>query len=77
MEQTPAERDGFTRDVIDSPQNLVRIPTMKHWEINAWYQTPNSEFGGVTPRQYLSGRNWEVRQAVGLKALAKMGVLKP
>ena len=76
VEQTPAERDGFTRDVIDSPQNLVRIPTMKHQEINGWYQRANPEFGGQTPREYLKGRNWEVRRSVGLKALKIHGVLQ-
>lgn len=77
VEQTAAERDGFTREVSDSPQNLVRIPTMKHQEINGWYQRVNPEFGGLSPRAYLSGRNWEVRRSVGLKALVKFGVLKP
>ena len=77
VEQTQAEADGFTRDVIDGPDNLVRIPTLKHQEINAWYQTKNEDFGGLSPREYLSGRNWEVRRAVGLEALGKFGVLKP
>jgi hypothetical protein len=49
---------------------------MKHWEINAWYQKPNPGFGGMTPREYLSGRNWEVRRSVGLEALVNAGVLK-
>lgn len=77
VEQTQAEREGFTRELIDGPDNLVRIPTMKHWEINAWYQTKNDEFGGMSPREYLSGRSWEVRRSVGLDALRKYGVLKP
>lgn len=77
VEQTQAERDGFTRETIDSPDNLVRIPTMKHWEINAWYQRANPEFDWETPRDYLSGRNWDVRRAVGLKALRLYGVLEP
>jgi hypothetical protein len=50
---------------------------MKHQEINGWYQSSNPDFGGVTPREYLSGGNWEVRGAVGLEALEKFGVLKP
>ncbi|MBI1203996.1 MAG: DUF2384 domain-containing protein [Rhodopseudomonas sp.] len=74
VEQTSAERDGFPRDVIDSPDNLVRVPRLKHQEINGWYQRPNPNFGGQTPREYLSGRNWEVRRAVGLEALKIHGV---
>jgi hypothetical protein len=76
VEQTQAERDGFTREVIDSPDNLVRIPRLKHQEINAWYQEKNRNFGGMPPREYLSGRNWDVRRSVGLDALRDSGVLK-
>lgn len=77
VEQTPAEQDGFTREAIDDPANLVRVPRLKHQEINAWYQTKSREFGGLSPREYLSGRSWEVRRAVGLQALRDRGVLKP
>jgi len=77
VEQTQAERDGFSKEQIDSPENLARIPTMKHWEINAWYQTRNLEFGGETPREYLSGRSWEVRRAGGLEALRIHEALRP
>ena len=76
VEQTQAANDGFPKEVINSPQNLVRIPRLRHQEINAWYQTGNKDFGGLSPRQYLSGRNWAVRRAVGLEALRKFGVLE-
>ncbi len=76
-EQTAAAKDGFARELIDAPENLVLIPKMKHWEINAWYQTENPDFGGQTPREYLSGKSWDERRAVGLEALKKFGVLKP
>jgi hypothetical protein len=56
---------------------MVVIPRMKHREINQWYQTRNQDFGGETPRDYLSGRSWSVKQAVGLDALKRFGVLKP
>jgi hypothetical protein len=77
VERTQAGREGFTQEQIDNPNNLVRIPTMKHWEINAWYQTANPDFEGMTPREYLSGRSWSVRRAVGIDALKIHGVLKP
>jgi hypothetical protein len=50
---------------------------MKHWDINSWYQTPNPAYENQTPRDYLQGRNWDVRRSVGLDALKKFGVLKP
>lgn len=78
VEQTSAERDvNYSRDVIDHPDNLVRTPTMKHEDINAWYQKPNREYGGQSPREYLRDKGWDERRAVGLKALREVGVLKP
>jgi len=76
VERTSAEEQGFARAVINDPINLVRIPRLKHQEINAWYQTKNAEYGGLSPREYLSGRSWSVREAVGMRALRIHGVLK-
>ena len=77
VERTPAEQAGFPRALIDGPENLVRIPTMKHWEINAWYMKSNDNFGGLSPREYLRGKSWEKRVQVGQEALIEFGVLKP
>lgn len=77
VEQTSAEEDGFPRSIIDSPENLVRIPRLKHYEITGWYQKQSPDYGGQTPRDYLRGRSWAVRYAVGLDALKRFGVLKP
>ena len=77
VEQSQAESEGYSREAIDSADNLVVIPRMKHWEINQWYQTRSPEFGWQTPRDYLEGRNWAVKRSVGLEALKITGVLKP
>jgi hypothetical protein len=77
VEKDSAEKDGFSREVINSPDNLARVPAMKHREITGWYQTKNKEFGGESPRDYLRGRSWEVRRRVGLEAMIRFGVLKP
>ena len=77
VEQTPAEQDGYRRSLIDGPENLVRIPTLKHREITAWYQTKNDQFDGLSPREYLRGKTWDERTRVGLGALIDRGVLKP
>lgn len=61
---------------INAPDNLARIPTIKHWELNSWYQTPIREFYGLSPRQYLQGKSWEERRRVGLMGLRRTGVLQ-
>lgn len=69
--------DHCSRETIDSPENLALVPRLKHQEINSWYQTKNPAYDGLSPREYLNGRNWDVQRAVGLDALRKVGVLKP
>jgi hypothetical protein len=73
-EQTPGRRDGYPESWINSPDNTVRIPRFKHWDINRWYSTKNEDFGGMTPRNYLRGKTWRQRYELGLKALKKFGV---
>lgn len=77
VKRTPAAQDGYPREMIDGRENLVRIPRTKHWDINAWYQAPNKDFGGLPPREYLRGRSWDERRKVGLDALIDIGVLEP
>lgn len=81
VEQWSTE-DRMPRDKVSSPDNVVRIPTLKHWEINGWLGTPNEEFkdalgNKLTPRQYMRGKSWEERYQFGLKVLRDFGVLKP
>jgi hypothetical protein len=33
IEQTPARGDDYSDAQIEGPDNLVSIPTLKHWEI--------------------------------------------
>jgi hypothetical protein len=77
VERTPALNDGFSTAKVDAPENLVRIPTLKHWQINGWYSAKNEDFGYLTPRAHLRGKSWEERMAVGKFALKKFGVLQP
>jgi hypothetical protein len=76
-EQTLLERLGFSRAERNRPDNMARIPILKHYDISGWYGTPNKEFGGLTPRQYLSDKDAATRREVGLYALGLFGVLKP
>jgi hypothetical protein len=69
--------DRFSAEVINRPEKLVLIPRLKHQEINGWYSTPDPQFGGQSPREYLNGRSLAVQRAVGLEALRRAGVLKP
>jgi hypothetical protein len=77
VEQTSAKEDGFPNSMINGPDNLVRIPRFKHWEITAWSMTKNENYNGLSPRDYLRGQDWGERTRVGLEALMRHGVLKP
>lgn len=77
VERTAAARAGFPDALINDRGNLVRIPTLKHWEITGWYMTKNENFGGLSPRDYLRDKDWAERTRVGHFALVKHGVLRP
>jgi hypothetical protein len=77
VEQTPARNDGYPEDMINGPDNLVRIPTLKHWQINGWYGERNEKYDNLSPREYLRGKSWEERMRVGKEALILFKVLKP
>jgi len=75
VEQATAAADGGEDNFMNAPDNLVRIPTLKHWELNAWYARPNPSFGDQSPRQYQIGKSSEERRSVGLDGLQEIGVL--
>jgi hypothetical protein len=75
VEQATAAADGSEDKLMNGPDNLVRIPTLKHWELNAWYATSNRDYGNQSPRQYLIGKSWDERRSVGLDGLQQIGVL--
>jgi hypothetical protein len=77
VEKDSAKQDGFPPWMINGPENLVRIPRFKHWEITGWYMTGNENYGGLSPRDYLRSKDWDERTKVGLRALIRHGVLKP
>ena len=76
-EKASALEDGFPESLVNGPDNLVRIPALKHWQITGWYMTSQERFGGLSPRDYLRIKGWEERQRVGREALVKFGILKP
>jgi len=77
VEKTPARNDELPEHMINGSDNLVRIPRYKHWEITSWYMTKNKAYGGLSPREYLRGKDWAERTSVGVDALIDHGVLKP
>jgi hypothetical protein len=76
VERASADENGSEDHLIEAPENLVRIPRWKHWQINGYYQTKSDEFGGQTPREYLNGKRWEERSRVGLNTLERFGILR-
>lgn len=76
VEQGAGGREGFSRSQIEGADNVVSVPKYKHHEITGWYNTKSSNFGGLTPREYLRGKSWDEQVRVGLFAMRKFGVLK-
>ena len=78
---SPGRSGEIPTDLIDSGENLVSIPTLRHWQLNSWYQKPDGNFldpngNPMTPRDYLKGQGYDERRRVGLMGLHAVGVLK-
>ena len=72
-----AEEDGMPRNKVQSPENIVPIPKLKHWEIDKWLGEPNPEYKNdkneeISPREYAKGKRWETRYQFGLDALKRL-----
>jgi hypothetical protein len=74
--QFAQNRLQFGDDLIDSPENKVRIPTVRHRDINGYYSKSSDRYDGLSPRDYLRGKSWDEQTRVGLKILRNNGVLK-
>jgi hypothetical protein len=74
--QHAQNREQFGDSRIDSRENKVRIPVLKHIDISAWYSRGNDEYGGLSPRDYLRDKDWDEQMRVGLDRLRKHEVLK-
>jgi hypothetical protein len=66
----------FPEEMKHNTRNMVTIPRAKHWAITRFYVTPNPEFGGATPREWLRGKPYEVHVELGLEQLRIVGALK-
>jgi hypothetical protein len=76
VEQGPARDEGFSEDLIEGRENRVLIPKYQHERLTAWFNTKGDRFGGMSPRDYLRGKDWNERTSIGLDALEEFGVLK-
>ncbi len=76
VERASGVADDIPASWLDGPDNLALIPTLKHWELNSWFETRNADYGWLTPRQYVKGKDRNVRFEVGLAGLRAVGVLK-
>jgi hypothetical protein len=76
-EQSLLRSLGYSQSEIDRPDNVVRMPTLKHYEITGWYARSNPDYGGLSPREYLKSQPESIRRQVGIDALIRTGVLKP
>ena len=76
VERATTNPNGSEDELMNAPENLALIPTLKHWDLNGWYATKNPNLGNVAPRDFLEGKSWQVRREIGLMGLRAVGVLK-
>jgi hypothetical protein len=69
VEKTPALENGFSKSLVNGPDNLVSIPRFKHWEITGWYARKSKDWDRLSPRMMLDPQRWSERYQFGLYAL--------
>lgn len=70
------QNDDLSQEQLQSPENIVLVPTYKHWQITNYYQTRQDQLGGLSPREFLRGKTFQERYEYGLKVLRMFGVLR-
>jgi hypothetical protein len=71
------QNSDIPTEQIEAPENIVLVPTYKHWQITAYYgRRQNPSFGGLSPREGLRGKTFQERYAFGIETLRKFGVVK-
>jgi hypothetical protein len=76
VEKTPALENGFSKSLVNGPDNLVSIPRFKHWEITGWYARKSKDWDRLSPRMMLDPQRWSERYQFGLYALRKFQAMK-
>ncbi len=76
VNQHSGNRAKFGDSRIEAPENVVRIPQLKHIELSRWYATKNSRFGGRSPQEALREMSWEEQTRIGLEQLRHFKVLE-
>ena len=74
MEQGGARLDDLSAGVMDSTENVVKIPRLLHEEISAEYGRIYQ--GKMTLREWLSTQPYEVRRAEGIRVMRSLGIIK-
>jgi hypothetical protein len=75
VEQGGAGLDHLPAGVMDSTENIVKIPRLLHEEISAEYGKEYEETG-ISLREWLSKQPYDVRRAKGIEIMRKLGIIK-
>jgi hypothetical protein len=67
--------EKFGRDLIDSPNNLIWIPRLKHELITGYYNSKVWVHGSLR-RQIVNAGDFATQREAGLAALRRFGVLQ-
>jgi hypothetical protein len=61
---------------LHNTENVIRLPTLLHEQVNAEYQRPAEDGSGRTVYEWLQTKSYEFQREYGLKVLRKLHILK-
>jgi hypothetical protein len=76
VEQGGTNAKDFAPDVLNSTENIVKIPKYLHEEINVVYGSPAKEAPTMSLRQWLRGQPYDVQRYWGIKVMRGLRIIK-
>lgn len=63
-------------ELLQNTDNIVRLPTLLHEEVNAEYMKPAEQNPSMSMYDWLQTQPYDVQREEGLKILRKLRILK-
>jgi hypothetical protein len=74
VEQGGANADNIPADLLNSTENIIRLPTLVHELINTMYSREATQEPGSTLRQWVQKKPYDEQLAFGVQILRDLGI---
>ena len=73
VEQCQVNKSGFAKELINNPENMIKLTVEEHRKVSAFYSSLYKDTG-MTFRNFLAGKDIITQYKEGLRVLKMLGV---